>query len=134
MAAETDNTTDARSSALRSLRDLLLEERSALAARDRTAVLDCAERKARQAGGVDAMLASLADLESLPAAERDTLTRLARECAELNHANGVTVAALRGVVDRALGILRGGDEQEAVVYGPAGARRAAAIGRYAGSA
>ena len=45
MAREPDPAADRRLSALRSLRDLLLAERDALAARDREAIVACAERK-----------------------------------------------------------------------------------------
>jgi len=56
VAREPDPAADRRLSALRSLRDLLLAERDALAARDREAIVACAERKTRLAGEVDAMI------------------------------------------------------------------------------
>lgn len=134
MANSADDNAGERLAALTVLHDLLLEERAALAARDQAAIHDCAERKAVQAARVDAMLATPACMDAASASERAQLERIARECAELNRANGVTVAALRAVVDRALGILRGEDPAESTVYGPGGARRAAVLGRYAGSA
>ena len=134
MASAPDKDGERRLAALTALRDLLLEERAALAARDRAAIHDCAERKGRVAAEVDALIGPGDALGRLPPEERQHVEPLARECAELNRANGVTVAALRGVVERALGILRGGEPEETTVYGPAGERARAAFGRYAGSA
>ena len=97
------------------------------------AITDCAARKARHAAEVEHVVGDPAALALLPDGLRARFEHLARECSELNRANGVTVAALRGVTDRALGILRGGEES-VTVYGRGGASRTAAFGRYAGSA
>lgn len=121
--------------ALTTLRDLLVEERAALVARDHAAILECAERKAARAGELQATMPSPAELDGVGPTVRARITALATECNNLNHANGVTVAALRGVVDRALGILRGSTAaDDSMVYGPRGARLAGSAGRYAGSA
>ncbi len=124
-----------RLEALTTLRALLIEEREALASRDHPAILDCAERKAARAEELQALVPSLAALPAAGSAEHARLLDLARECDSLNRANGVTVAALRNVVDRALGILRGANaEEEPLVYGPSGTQHSATAGRYAGSA
>ena len=130
-APETD---DQVLGALVSLRDLLLEERAALAARDHKAILDCADRKAVRAVAFHA-LAGLGDAPDSRPELRGRMLALARECDRLNRANGVTVVALRGVTDRALSVLHGRPaDAETVVYGPGGTQRATGTGRYAGSA
>ncbi len=121
--------------ALTQLRDLLVEEREALKSRDHDRILDCAQRKAARAAQMQDLLPTRETLAAIAPAERARITELAAECERLNRANGVMVMALRGVVDRALVILRGEDpDAQATVYGPSGNRLASAAARYAGSA